>query len=175
MVKGLFEAAAFYYRQAPWKKIGERTMKVECLKFDSGPWYAVTMGEAGLTVGLVLYDSLETLERIRRGDLSDEESGRLTSALAVIFSGKEDLSEADLEAVEQYRWKVAGPKAYPSIYRKERGLTMRPPLAWEVELLEGCLRAIPEFVKAPKKRRPAPTKINVPVATGELALVLSWV
>jgi hypothetical protein len=174
MVKSLFDAAAYCYRQAPWKKIGERTIKVECAKFEAGPWYAVTIGEAGVAAGLVLYDSLETLNRIRKGDLSDEESGRLTSALAVIFSEKDDLPEADLEAMEQYRWKVAGPKAYPSIYRKEKGETMRPPVAWEVELLEGCLRAIPEFVKTGKGRR-ARQQVTTAVALGQLSLTLSWV
>ena len=28
---------------------------------------------------------------------------------------------------------------------------MRPPLAWELELMEGCLRAIPDFIA---KHRP---------------------
>src|SRR5262249_10768720 len=110
----------------------------------------------------------------RRGDLSDEESARISAALAVVFSEKEDLPEADLEAVELDRWKVAGPKAYPSIYRKEQGLTMRPPLAWEGELMEGCLRIIPEFVKAPKTKA-ARLEVKVAVATGELPLALSWV
>jgi hypothetical protein len=65
------------------------------------------------------------------------------------------------------------PEAYPSVYRMEPGLSMRPPLAWELELLEGCLRAVPEFVRK-KTRRRAPLEIAVPVAAGELALVLSW-
>lgn len=174
MVKALFEAAAFFYRRAPWKRIGERTIKVECAKFPSGPWYAVMMGQAKLAPGLVLYDSLETLRRIRKGDLADEESARISAALAVIFSEKEDLPEADLEAVELYRWKVAGKKAYPSVYRKEKGMTMRPPLAWEVELLEGCLRLIPEFVKAPKTKGTERLEVKVSVAMGELPLALSW-
>src|SRR4051794_29979412 len=82
---GFFEAAAGFYKLAPWKKIGERTIKVECAKFTSGPWYAVMMGQGGMTCGLVLYDNLETLNRIKQGDLTEEAQARLTSALAVVF------------------------------------------------------------------------------------------
>jgi len=172
-VGSFFEAAAGFYKLAPWKKIGERTIKVECARFTSGPWYAVLMGQGGMTCGLVLYDSLETLNRIKQGDLTEEENARLTSALAVVFGNNKDLPAADLDAARQYGWKVAGPTAYPWVYRKEPGLSMRPPLAWELELLEGCLRAVPEFVNRHKQDDPAREEFTVPVASGELKLVLS--
>lgn len=171
MVRGLFEAAAEFYRQAPWKKVRERTIRVECSKFESGLWYAALMGQGGFAAGLVLYESLETLNRLKQGDLSEEENARLTSALGIIFGEKDNLPEADLEAVEQYGWKVAGRKAYPVVYRKEPGLAMRPPLVWELELLEGCLRAVLDFVKHPSTVH----EIAVAVAKGELPLKLSWV
>ena len=41
---------------------------------------------------------------------------------------------------------VAGPEAYPAAVRKELGMTIRPPVERELQLLEGCLRAIPDFV-----------------------------
>src|SRR4051794_37000967 len=166
---------AAYYRQAPWKEIGERTIRVASGKFASGPWYAVLMGQGGMARGLVLYDSLETLNRIKQGDLTEEENARLTSALAVVFGKGGDLPAADLEAARQHGWRVAGPKAYPSAYRKEPGLSMRPPLAWELELLEGCLRAVPEFVRRRPQDDPAAEEVTVPVASGELKLVLAWV
>jgi hypothetical protein len=126
-----------------------------------------------MAAGLVLYDDLETLQRIEEGDLSEEENARRTSALAVVFGDEQDMTAADLEAAGRLGWRIAGPMAYPAIYRMEPGLSMRPPLAWEVELLEGCLRALPEFVRK-KTRRLAPLPITVPVTSGELPLVLSW-
>src|SRR4051794_27729490 len=153
-----FEAAAGFHRQAPWKKMGERVIHVECAKYSSGPWYAVVMGQGGMACGLVLYDSLETLNRVRQGDLTEEENARRTSALAVVFCSKEDLPAADLEAARQHGWKVAGPKAYPSAYRKEPGLSMRPPLAWELELMEACLRAVPAFVNRRRQEVSEPAK-----------------
>ena len=69
---------------------------------------------------------------------------------------------------------MARPDAYPEVFHKERGLSMRPPLAWELELMEGCLRAVPEFVTR-HRRATRGEEMTVPVASGELKLVLSWV
>jgi hypothetical protein len=172
-VASFFDAAARFYEKAPWARVGERPVEVQCPKFESGPWYAILMGQGGMARGLVLYDSLETLQRIQQGDLPEEENARLSSCLAVVFGDAEDLTAADLEAVQRHGWEVAGPEAYPSVYRMEPGLAMRPPLAWELTLLEGCLRALPEFVRK-KTRRVEPLTLEVPTAAGELPLTLSW-
>ncbi len=172
-VGGLFDAAAVFYRQAPWKRTGERPIRIECDRFESGPWYAVVMGQGGMTRGLVLYDDLDTLLRIQQGGLPEEENARQTAALAVVFGGKEDLAPEDVAAAQRHGWPVAAADAYPSAYRLEPGLSLRPPLAWEVELLEGALRAVPEFARK-KTRRLAPLSLTVPIAGGELPLLLSW-
>ncbi len=176
MVGGFYEAAAHFYQQAPWRRIGyESAIQVECDKFQSGPWYAVVMGQSGLTMGVALYENLKTLEKMWAGHLSDEENARLTVATTVTFDPAADIPPADLEAASRYQWKVARPNAYPSIIHKDRGLSMRPPLAWELELMEGCLRAIPEFIKRRKQADSTPEEMTVPVASGELNLKLSWV
>jgi hypothetical protein len=172
-VGGLFDAAAYFFEQAPWKKAGERPIQIACSQFESGPWYAVLMGQGGMTRGLVLYDRLETVLRIQEGDLSEEENARLTSGLTMVFGGKDDLLLKDVEAAALHGWKVAAKDAFPTVYRIEPGLSMRPPLAWEVQLLEGCLRVIPEFVRK-KTRRLAPLELAVPTAGGELQIVVSW-
>jgi hypothetical protein len=61
------------------------------------------------------------------------------------------------------------------IFRKERGMTIRPPLAWELELMEGCLRAIPAFIARHRPGDLSKHKMTVPVASGTLTLILSWV
>ena len=70
---------------------------------------------------------------------------------------------------------MAGPEAYPLIWRKERGLSLRSPLAWELTLLEGCLRAIPAFAARHGADDMSTHKMTVPVASGDLSLILSWV
>jgi hypothetical protein len=172
-VAGLFDAAAHFHERQPWKSVGERAIRVDCLSLEGGPWYAVLMGQAGMTAGLVLYDDYETLERIRTENLSPEESARITAALAVVFGTKDELADADREGLEEHGWRVAGPNAYPVVYRMDPDLDMKAPQAWEVELLEGCLRALPEFVRK-KTRRLGPTPFKVLVSSGELEVVLAW-
>jgi tetratricopeptide (TPR) repeat protein len=175
-VGSFFEAAASFFRQAPWKKVGyEAAIRVECAKFQSGPWYAVLMGQSGLELGLALYEDLEALRELLTGDAADEEKARQSVATTVTFGEEWDIPVADLEAARRYGWQVARPDAYPEVFHKERGLALRPPLAWELDLVEGCLRAVPEFVFRRRQDDPAGEEMTVPVASGQLKLALAWV
>jgi hypothetical protein len=168
-----FDAAAELFEQAPWKKTGERPIRVSCSRLEGGPWYAVLMGQGGMTRGLVLYDDLDTLRSIAQGGASEQENASRTAALAVIYGGPEEMPEEDLAAATKHQWRIAGPEAYPVVYRMDPGLAVRPPEAWELELLDGCMRALPEFVRK-KTRRLAPLAIAVPVPAGDLPLELAW-
>ncbi len=175
-VGSFYEAAAMFFRQAPWKKVGyEAAIKVECDKFQSGPWYAVLMGQSGLTTGLALYEDLKALRRMWAGDRDDEDNARQSVATTVTFGEEWDIPVADLEAAKKYGWQVARADAYPEVFHKERGLSMRPPLAWELELVEGCLRTVPDFVARHQQGDKAKEETIVSVSSGELRLVLSWV
>ena len=167
-----FEAAAHFYRRAPWRSLGyEAVIRIECDRFDSGPWFAVIMGQSGLTLGLALYEDLNLLRRMWAGKLSDEEGARKTVALTVTFDDESSMPEVDLEAIEEHHWPIAAPEAYPSLFRKERGLSMRPPLSWEIDLMDACLRVLPDFVD---RRTPDdPTRELVP--SGGLELGLCWI
>jgi hypothetical protein len=175
-VAGLYGAAAGFYQRAPWRKVGRETaIMVECDKFESSPWYAVVMGQSGLEFGVSLYENLNILKKIWSGRITDEEHARETVALTLLFGDESEISVHDLEAVQKNHWDVAGPQAYPLIFRKERGMTIRPPLAWELELMEACLRAIPAFISRHRPGDFSKHKMTVPVASGSLTLVLSWV
>ena len=171
---GFYQAAAAFFRQAPWKKVGyEAAIKIECDKFHSGPWYGVLMGQSGLTMGLALYEDLDGLRRLWAGG-PDEENARQSVGTSATFGEEWEVPVADLEAAKKYGWEVARPDAYPSIFRKERGLSMRPPLAWELDLMEGCLRAVPDFVTRRKQDDLTREEFTVPTAAGGLKLALSW-
>ncbi|HTU90277.1 MAG TPA: hypothetical protein VMF69_09405 [Gemmataceae bacterium] len=175
-VGSFFEAASFFFQKAPWKKVGyEAAIQVKCATFQSGPWYAVLMGQSGLTMGLALYEDLKALRQIWASERDDEDNARQSVATTATFGEEWDIPVADLEAAKKHGWPVARADAYPEVFHKERGLSLRPPLAWELELMEGCLRAVPEFVAQRKQDDPAKEEITVPVASGELKLVLSWV
>jgi tetratricopeptide (TPR) repeat protein len=175
-VAGYYAAAADFFRRRPWKKVGyESAIKIECDRFHSGPWYGVLMGQSGLARGLAVYEDLQTLIGLWQEPGTDEDNARRSVGTSVIFCEEVDMPLADVEAAKRYGWAVAGPDAYPDVMHKEQGHSFRRPLAWELELLESCLRAIPDFLARRKQDDPTPEEFTVAVASGDLKLVLSWV
>ena len=150
---------------------GDAPIKVECEKFQSGTWYAMVMGQSGMTLGLAMYEDLDLLMEILSGNAGDKENTRRTSGLSMTFGEAFDFAPRDFDAAQEYEWPVAGPEAYPYPIRVNPGFALRPPLAWEVELLEGCLRAIPDFLDV----KGTGWSGTVPTASGGLPLGLSWI
>jgi hypothetical protein len=162
-----YAAAADYYRAKPWQHVpGDTPIKVECDKFQSGPWYAVVMGQSGVQQGLAVYEDLAALQGVIAGGRSDEENARQMSAVSMMFSEAFEISTRDLDAAEQHGWAVAGPEAYPLVLHINPGGAIRVPLTWELELLEACLRTIPQFVRG----RNSSLSKTVAVASGEVAV-----
>jgi hypothetical protein len=147
---------------------------VACDRFESGPWFAVVVGQMGMTRGLGLYESLHELRQMRDGDGSDEENARKTVALSVTFGDQTELPVADLDAAGRLGWEIASPEAYPTAIRKERGMMIRPPLAWELRLLEACLYALPAFIGGKDRDDVAAVDFDVPTQAGSLRLSISW-
>lgn len=120
-------------------------------------------------------EDLKALRQIWTTEGSDEETAREGVATSVTFGEEWTIPVADLEAAKKHGWQVARPDAHPEVFHKERGLSLRPPLAWQLELVEGCLRAIPDFVNRRHQDEKGTEEITVPVSTGELTVGLSWV
>jgi len=168
-VGSFFEAAAHFYRTRPWRQIpGDSVIRVACERFDSGPWYAVVMGQSGIEQGLALYEDPHLLRVLLTGQLSDEESGRRTSAISVTFGEAFEMAPEDLDAIDEHGWPVAGPEAYPCVLRVNPGMALRTPLKWELELLEGCLRSIPDFLGQHVSKAEVPVTVSGDTLTLQL-------
>jgi hypothetical protein len=133
------------------------------------------MGQSGMTLGLALYEDLGLLRQMWAGADDDEANALRTVATTLIYGHDTDVPLADVEAARRHGWRVARPDAWPSIFRKDRGRSMRAPLAWELELMEGCLRALPGFVERRRQDDPARDEVTVTTAKGPLTLGLAWV
>jgi tetratricopeptide (TPR) repeat protein len=174
-VRGFYEAAAEFFRQAPWKRVGyEAAIRIECDRLADAPRFAVLMGQSGLTVGMAVYEDLKLLQQMWAG-ADDKKNARDTVATSVTFNEAWDISTADLDAATAHGWPVARSDAYPEVFRKERGMSIRSPLPRELELVEGCLRAVAEFVRRRAQDDPAREGLTVPTVDGALELALSWV
>src|SRR5262249_45048988 len=146
-VKSACAAAAYFFEQKPWRRLGyEAAIRVDCAALSGGPWYAVVMGQAGMTFGLTLYDDWDFLRRLWAGKIPEAKIASLTVATTVQFVNDAEMPLADLDAAEKHGWPVAGPEAYPWFFRKESGMNMRSPRPEELERLAVGLLAIPRFV-----------------------------
>jgi len=167
-----YAAAAEYYRRRPWRDVaGDRVISVHCDKFKSGPWYAVVMGQSGVETGLATYEDLQTVQRVIAGGPPNQEAMRKLDALSLTYVEAFDIPTRELDTAAQHAWPVASPEAHPLVMRVNPGMVLRTPLAWELEFLEGCLRAIPDFLKAGVESQSQ----QVTLATGHLTLWLAWV
>ena len=139
-VGSFYAAAAEFYRQRPWQQVpGDSVIRIECGKFRSGPFYAVVMGQSGIQQGLAIYEDLAALQAMIAGEGSEAEHARGMSVLSLMYGEAFEMPARDLDAAEQFGWPVAGPEAYPLILRVNPGLATRPPLGWELELMEASL------------------------------------
>lgn len=171
MARGLFEAAAFFYRESPWRWI-EDTNPIELhYPINSQPRYAVVMGHGGQTYGLAMYDSKDVLHETYAGIPPDQLIGRHIWT-ALIFGEAIEMPFDDLDAMETYDWPVAGPYAYPLLF--QIGFSGRPTRPSKSELLrmEAALLAIPRFVKEHMKAdvdlpQQAKEMLSIPMADGE--------
>jgi hypothetical protein len=126
------------------------------------------MGQSGIEQGLALYEDLKLLHSLLAGNLTDEEYARRTSALSVTYGEAFDMAAEDFDAAEEHEWTVAGPDAYPCVLRVNPGMAVRTPLKWELDLLEGCLHAIPDFLS----RHIDKAEIPVSLSSGPSTFVL---
>jgi hypothetical protein len=171
LVKSVFRSAASFYRRAPWKRTGNRVVRVEWPGRVDVPWFATVTGIHGTTPGLLLSESLETVNRIMQGNLSDKKA-RAASALAIVFGPRKHMFETDLEMVKQYKLPIAGRRAFPLFFRQEPGPLMRPPFDEELQLLDGCLRTMPRFLMASRRASARTFEVKVALPTGEVKLVI---
>ena len=171
-----YDAAASFFRKAPWKKVGyESAIRVECDRSRERSLVCCADGPVRLDDRPGVVRRLAALRRLWAGDFGDEENARETVGTSVTFDEESVVPVADLESANRYGWPVARSDAYPLIFHKERGLSTRPPLAWELELMEACLRTVPDFVERRGQDDPTREETTIRTAGGELTLGLSWV
>ncbi|MEE8391789.1 MAG: hypothetical protein V3S14_13475 [Anaerolineae bacterium] len=180
LANGLFEAAAAYYRQAPWRWIDDSCPIEVHYPPDSRPYYTVVMGHGGETFGLAVYNSPDDLHELYAGTPPKELLGQ-QEWTSLLFVEMLEMPFDDLDDMEKYGWPVAGELAYPFPVQVTRsGQPVRPgksKLLW----FEAALLAIPTFVRdymqAKVDRgvvRPAEATLTVTMADGKDSIRLRY-
>ncbi|PJH75017.1 MAG: hypothetical protein CO064_08890 [Anaerolineae bacterium CG_4_9_14_0_8_um_filter_58_9] len=141
-----FAAAADYYRQKPWRWMENWLPIAVRYPPDGRARYALVLGRGGETYGLSVYESLEDVD-IVLSDTSPEKHAPLVPWFSLVLDEATGMSFADLDAIEQYGWPVAGEKAYPmAIKATPKSDWGELPSASELAWLAAALRVLPDFV-----------------------------
>jgi hypothetical protein len=171
MIRGLFEAAAYFYHEAPWRWIDDMTPIEIHYPVDGQPRYAVVMGHGGQTYGLAVYNSTDVLRETYAGKPPDQLIGR-ERWTALLFGEAIETPFDDLDAIEAYNWPVADKCAYP--LPLQVGSSERPTRPGKSDLLrlEAALLALPRFVREHMRARqelprPAEETLTIVMADGE--------
>ncbi len=178
MARAFFEAAAFFYREAPWRWIAD-SQPIEIRHPAPGqPRYAVVMGQGGVAYGLAIHDSKEILHRTYAGSPDDGPIDEETWTV-VFFGDAVEMPFDDLDAIETYGWPIAGPHAYPLIVRAGMPDRADSPSRSDLLRTEAALRTIPRFLRNDMRAhqgfaQPAEANFTIATADGEGRISLSY-
>jgi hypothetical protein len=141
----LFEAAAEYYRRAPWKVCTDAD-PLELTGPSGDRWFGFVLGGAGLEFGIALYDSEADVEETLSTGESEEFPERFHGqVISLIFEPGSELPKEMRREVSRAGWEVASAEAYPQLIALNTpggGITRR-----QIGDLVAILRAVPAFVE----------------------------
>ncbi|MEO5814499.1 MAG: hypothetical protein ABIT20_04375 [Gemmatimonadaceae bacterium] len=112
----VFSAAASYYSVAPWQDFGDES-PIELALPNGAVWNAVVIGFNEQEFGLVLYESIDDYDRLVHAPSPEIGFSETQSpVIALFFDARADLPKAMRKEFTDAKWKVAGPKGYPSVW-----------------------------------------------------------
>jgi len=154
-VERFFQAAATFYRRAPWDVLEEQPVELRIADREE-PLYAIALGRDRMVHGLTVYLSESCFRHRPRRDAHPMRS---RGTVAVTFDREDAVPPPMLEERRVHRWPLAGPAAFPLPYRQLADGTMCEPDADELGLLSMSLHALAEL--ASRQRTPGSTGLPV--------------
>ncbi|MBO9369784.1 MAG: hypothetical protein J7575_01620 [Chloroflexi bacterium] len=169
IAEGFYQAAASFYRQAPWRWLSDAyPIEIRFPPHDR-PRYTALMGYGGYAYGLATYESLDSIRLIYTGIPPNQLVGRITG-VCLMFGTALEMPFDDLDDMNRYGWPVAGESAYPRLFRILLSGEPAPPTRSDVLWFEAALRAVPVFVRDymhADRGEPRPAEVTLPVTTAE--------
>ncbi|MBI4546021.1 MAG: hypothetical protein HY703_12545 [Gemmatimonadetes bacterium] len=170
VVARFFEAAAAYYRAAPWRALVERQVLRLELEDGEEPVYATVMGASQEVYGLVLY--------LSGGPAALFTEGAPIDVLGLTFESERDAPLRMLEERRLHRWRVAGPSAFPLAVRRTAEQEAGDANAAELELLTAALRACARFAnrhrRALRRSQAVAERVELPGNVAHPAMDVSY-
>jgi len=180
IIEALFDAAAQYYRAAPWVHLNNMQSLAIQVEPETEPRYVVVMGNGGVEYGLALYKLWDDF--MLQFELVDNPMEMLPpeGAHSLFFGDITQVPFEDLEAIEEYGWEVVDEEGYPipAVFTRD-GEAKRPERA-DLLWYEAAMRAILEFVPAHLKSdnqgdyHPARVEFTISTHAGEKKVTIEY-
>ena len=173
-----YKAAASYFKATPWRYVaGDSIIRVDSPQFGEfgpGHWHALVLGRDGQAYGLGLYSEICDVQALAGGCCSSDGERLEGISLSVVFGEAWEVPINDFDAAREQRWTLAGPEAYPFVMCAEGEHELRHSSAAELQLLEACLIAIPDFLKRCPPASAGEPESKFATSAAQLKLTLSW-
>jgi len=171
LLQGAFEAAAEFYRAAPWVLLSNDQVIAVRHPNQNDYHYALVMGQGGVEYGLVMYTDWSEVKRQSMYDDDPLLGWQDRTWNSLTYDTADHLPFADLDAIEEHNFDIASEDAYPVGVVIEGQRDIRRPTREEWEWYESALRVIPVAVREhlrPNSRGDyEPIEIDILVKTRE--------
>lgn len=143
-VRAFAEAAAHFYRAAPWQYLtDEDLLHIESPRPPDHLKFATVMGAGGMTYGLGFYRSRQQFMRMRQAGDADRFFDKEGMVWSAMFGQISELPFDDADLFEDQALPVADDQAYPFPSGVNvKNVRFRRPNATELSFLEGLMRAL---------------------------------
>jgi len=123
VIGDFFNASAAYYKSRIYTRVRpELTVEISCPELMPKTFTAVTMGQMGQEIGIMLFDNPKTARAMFRSSETDsEKNARRISGIGYSIDGQELMHPADVAAAEQFGWPVPSSETWPTVYYIEKG------------------------------------------------------
>jgi tetratricopeptide (TPR) repeat protein len=180
IVSDLFDAAAEFYRAAPWIQLSNDNLLSIRVLPQKEPYYVTIMGQGGVEYGIALYLHWADVERMYFPQDHPMEFIPSEGSHSFLFNEISEYSFDDLDAIEKYGWTIADKQAYPFPVIFEPPDHVKRPDRDEILWYEAVLRSIPEFVQkhltknADDDLQPIEATISVPTSMGQTIVKIKF-
>jgi hypothetical protein len=147
LLQGVFEAAAEFYRAAPWVQLNNNQVIAVRHPNQRDYRYALVMGQGGVEYGLVMYTDWSEVKRQSMYDDDPLSGWQARTWNSLSYDTADRLPFADLDAIEEHDFEIASEEAYPVGIIIEGPSQVRRPTRAEWGWYEAALRVIPLVVR----------------------------
>lgn len=165
----LFEAAADFYREAPWEWMLDEDLVALRYPVVDGEWrFASVMGYAGMEFGLAIFEDLFDYDML--ATTPPEATMGMMDYRSLTYDDITTMPFPDLDALEYHGWEIAAEDAYPiPITFMRHGEVVRPgpeEIDWYTVALQAIVAFVQEYWPDEIDYVPAPVSTTLTVPLG---------